>query len=171
MFTVINSHFLFIEPIWILYVHILRSSPLSFLHSTVYFIVDANEVGLEEHESVLEGRAHTDMNGTLTDVAEAQIATCNVFGVYPMPDKVVFLVGDSEEVVEDVVPTENADGLFDVSATLTIMPSSEYDNDQVTCVSQAAETAELVHNDVNSTFALDVSCKRYITDDLTTNCV
>jgi len=119
--------------------------------------VDANEVDLEEHESVLEGRAHTDMNGTLTEVSEAQIATCNVFGVYPKPDKVVFLVGDNEEVVEDVVPTENADGLFDVSATLTIMPSSEYDNDQVSCVSQAAESAELVHSDVNSTFALDVS--------------
>lgn len=119
--------------------------------------VDANEVGLDEHESVLEGRAHTDINGTLTEVAEAQIATCNVFGVYPKPDKVVFLVGDSEEVVEDVVPTENADGLFDVSATLTIMPSSEYDQDEVSCVSQAAESAELVHSDQNSTFALDVT--------------
>ena len=111
------------------------------------------------------------MNGTLTEVSEAQIATCNVFGVYPKPDKVVFLVGDNEEVVEDVVPTENADGLFDVSATLTIMPSSEYDNDQVSCVSQAAESAELVHSDVNSTFALDVSCKHRFTDDLRTNSV
>ena len=68
-------------------------------------------------------------------------------------------MGDSEEVVEDVVPTENADGLFDVSATLTIMPSSEYDQDEVSCVSQAAESAELVHSDQNSTFALDVTCK------------
>jgi len=125
--------------------------------------VDANEVALEEQESALEGRPRTDGNGTFFEVAEADIATCNIYGVYPRPDKVVFLVGDSEEVVEDVVPTENAEGLFDVSATLTILPSSEYDQDQVSCVSQAAESAELVRNDVNSTFSLDIT---YYTDDV-----
>lgn len=127
--------------------------------------VDASDVVLEAIETQLEGREREDVNGTVTAVEEADVANCNIFNVYPEPSSVTFTVGDEEiEVTATATPSEE-EGLFNIGAILTLMPSAEYDQSQVSCYSQASGMAPQVEpTSENATFALDV---KYYTTEVT----
>ena len=124
------------------------------------YLVDASAVELDAIETQLEGREREDINGTVTAVEEADVANCNIFNVYPEPSSVTFTVGDEEiEVEAEATPAEE-EGLFNIAAVLTLMPSSDYDQAQVSCYSQASGMAPQVGpTSENATFALDVTCK------------
>jgi len=120
--------------------------------------VDADLVELEELDSELEGRLQEDDNGTVTEPTETEVAQCTVNGVYPLPEVVNFRVGDEDMPVdvEELDVVTNADGTFTVSGVLVLPPDGQYNGDLVTCVSVAAEDAEMQEAETNSTFTLEV---------------
>jgi len=127
--------------------------------------VDASDVQLEAIETQLEGRERTDINGTVFAVEEAEVASCNIFNVYPEPSSVTFTVGDEEIEVEATAEAAEEEGLFSIAATLTLMPSAEYDQKDVSCFSQASSMAPQVGpTNANATATLDVT---YYTTEVT----
>jgi len=127
--------------------------------------VDASAVELEAIETQLEGRERVDINGTVFPVEEADVANCNIFNVYPEPSSVTFTVGDEEIEVAATAEAAEEDGLFNIAAILTLMPSAEYDQKDVSCFSQASSMAPQVGpTNENATYALDVT---YYTTDVT----
>jgi len=128
--------------------------------------VDANAVVLEAIETELEGRERVDQNGTVFQVEEADVADCNISNVYPEPSSVTFTVGDEEiQVDATATPSEDEEGLYNIAATLTLMPSAEYDQAAVSCFSQASSMAPQIEpTNANSTIALDVT---YYTTEVT----
>jgi hypothetical protein len=134
--------------------------------TTVNVYVDASAVELEAIESSLEGREREDVNGTIFAVEETDVAGCNIFNVYPEPSSVTFTVGDEVvEVAATAEPSADEDGLFNINAMLTLMPSADYDTKEVSCYSQASGMADQVPpTSGNATFALDVT---YYTTEVT----
>lgn len=133
--------------------------------TNVNVYVDASAVELEAIETQLEGREREDINGTVTAVEEADVANCNIFNVYPEPSSVTFTVGDEEIEVEATATAADEEGLFNIAAILTLMPSAEYDQAGVSCYSQASGMAPQVGpTSENATFALDVT---YYTTEVT----
>jgi hypothetical protein len=131
--------------------------------TSVNVYVDASAVELDAIETSLEGREREDVNGTVFAVEEADVAHCNIFNVYPEPSSVTFTVGD--DVVEVAATAEQADeeGLFNIAAVLTLMPSADIDQKEVSCYSQASSMApQMPPTSQNATFALDVTCKSYL---------
>lgn len=127
--------------------------------------VDASAVELEAIETQLEGRERVDINGTVFPVEEADVANCNIFNVYPEPSSVTFTVGDEEIEVAATAEAAEEEGLFNIAAILTLMPSAEYDQKDVSCFSQASSMAPQVGpTNENATYALDVT---YYTTDVT----
>lgn len=127
--------------------------------------VDASDVELEALETQLEGRERVDGNGTVFLVEEADVAGCNIFNVYPEPSSVIFTVGDEEIEIAATAEAADEEGLFNIAAVLTLMPSAEYDNQMVSCFSQASSMAPQVEpTHENATFALDVT---YYTTEVT----
>jgi len=127
--------------------------------------VDASAVELEAIETQLEGRERVDINGTVFPVEEADVANCNIFNVYPEPSSVTFTVGDEEIEVAATAEAAEEDGLFNIAAILTLMPSAEYDQKDVSCFSQASSMAPQVGpTNENATYALDVT---YYTTEVT----
>jgi len=127
--------------------------------------VDASDVELEALETQLEGRERVDVNGTVFPVEEADVAGCNIFNVYPEPSSVIFTVGDEEIEIAATAEAADEEGLFNIAAVLTLMPSAEYDNQMVSCFSQASSMAPQVEpTHENATFALDVT---YYTSEVT----
>lgn len=127
--------------------------------------VDASDVELEALETQLEGRERVDVNGTVFPVEEADVAGCNIFNVYPEPSSVIFTVGDEEIEIAATAEAADEEGLFNIAAVLTLMPSAEYDNQMVSCFSQASSMAPQVEpTHENATFALDVT---YYTTEVT----
>jgi hypothetical protein len=126
--------------------------------TTVNVYVDASVVELEEIESTLEGRERVDQNGTEFPVEEADVANCNIFNVYPEPTSVTFTVGDEEIEIEAVASESDEEGLFNIAATLTLLPGAQFDQADVSCYSQAANSAaQIKPTSGNATFALDVT--------------
>lgn len=133
--------------------------------TSVNVYVDASAVELDAIETSLEGREREDVNGTVFAVEEADVAHCNIFNVYPEPSSVTFTVGD--DVVEVAATAEQADeeGLFNIAAVLTLMPSADIDQKEVSCYSQASSMApQMPPTSQNATFALDVT---YYTTEVT----
>lgn len=128
--------------------------------------VDASAVELVELEHELEGRERVDVNGTVFPVEEAEVANCNIFNVYPEPSSVTFTVGDEQiEVEATAEASADEEGLFNIAASLTLMPSAEYDQNEVSCFSQASSMApEVAPTNDNATFTLDVT---YYTTEVT----
>jgi hypothetical protein len=127
--------------------------------------VDANAVELEAIETQLEGRERVDINGTVFAVEEADVANCNIFNVYPEPSSVIFTVGDEEITIDATAEAADEEGLFNIAAVLTLMPSAEYDQKDVSCFSQASSMAPQVGpTNANATYALDVT---YYTTEVT----
>jgi len=120
---------------------------------TVNVYVDASAVVVEEIETILEGRASNDGNGTITEVVEATVASCAVYGVYPEPSNMVFTIDGADYDVADVAVTPTDEGLFDMTAELVLFPEGKYDGAVISCTSQAAASAEIVEpaTDANST--------------------
>lgn len=119
--------------------------------------VDAEEVDLDELDSEIEGRAFDD-NGTTIEPMETNVARCTVRGIYPMPQNVMFVVGDEEmdvPVEEDDI-TSNDDGTFDVEAELVLAPLGKYNDDEVSCFSIAAPDADRIENNGSDSFVLEV---------------
>ena len=111
----------------------------------------------------MEGRERVDVNGTVFPVEEAEVANCNIFNVYPEPSSVTFTVGDEQiEVEATAEASADEEGLFNIAASLTLMPSAEYDQNEVSCFSQASSMAsEVAPTNDNATFTLDVTCKYF----------
>jgi len=127
--------------------------------------VDASAVELEAIETQLEGRERVDINGTVFAVEEADVANCNIFNVYPEPSSVIFTVGDEEITIDATAEAADEEGLFNIAAVLTLMPSAEYDQKDVSCFSQASSMAQQVGpTNANATYALDVT---YYTTEVT----
>jgi len=127
--------------------------------------VDASAVELEAIETQLEGRERVDINGTVFAVEEADVANCNIFNVYPEPSSVTFTVGDEEITIDATAEAADEEGLFNIAAVLTLMPSAEYDQKDVSCFSQASSMAPQVGpTNENATYALDVT---YYTTEVT----
>jgi len=127
--------------------------------------VDASAVELEAIETQLEGRERVDINGTVFPVEEADVANCNIFNVYPEPSSVIFTVGDEEITIDATAEAADEEGLFNIAAVLTLMPSAEYDQKDVSCFSQASSMAPQVGpTNENATYALDVT---YYTTEVT----
>jgi hypothetical protein len=127
--------------------------------------VDASAVELEAIETQLEGRERVDINGTVFAVEEADVANCNIFNVYPEPSSVIFTVGDEEITIDATAEAADEEGLFNIAAVLTLMPSAEYDQKDVSCFSQASSMAPQVGpTNANATYALDVT---YYTTEVT----
>lgn len=127
--------------------------------------VDASAVELEAIETQLEGRERVDINGTVFAVEEADVANCNIFNVYPEPSSVIFTVGDEEITIDATAEAADEEGLFNIAAVLTLMPSAEYDQKDVSCFSQASSMAPQVGpTNENATYALDVT---YYTTEVT----
>jgi hypothetical protein len=127
--------------------------------------VDASEVSVEALNTQLEGRAQ-DNNGTIIEVEDIAVASCNVVGVYPEPTSMTFTVDGENVDVAEIEVVASDEGLFDMSANLIITPGGDYDGAVISCSSQAAASAEIVEPfmDANSTdITLDVT---YYTDNV-----
>lgn len=128
--------------------------------------VDADLVELDELDASLEGRTQEDVNGTVTEPEDTEVAECTVNGIYPLPEVVTFRVGD-EDIAVDIEEDDviiNSDGTYTVSGVLVLPPNGQYNGDMVTCVSIAAEDADMQEAETNQTFTLEVF---YYTDEVT----
>lgn len=119
--------------------------------------VDADEVDLDVLDNEIEGRAYND-NGTIIPPTETIVGRCTVSGVYPLPENVMFIVGDEEMAVdvEDDDVRANDDGTFDVEAELVLAPLGKYNQDEVSCFSIAAPEADRIENNETESFVLEV---------------
>lgn len=118
-------------------------------------------VELDELDASLEGRTQEDVNGTVTEPEDTEVAECTVNGIYPLPEVVTFRVGD-EDIAVDIEEDDviiNSDGTYTVSGVLVLPPNGQYNGDMVTCVSIAAEDADMQEAETNQTFTLEVFCK------------
>ena len=80
--------------------------------------------------------------------------------MYPEPDFVTFTVGAEEIDVPAIAQIAEEEGRFNIDAVLTLIPSVEHDQKDVSCFSQALSSARKIGstNETN-TFTLDVNCK------------
>ena len=127
----------------------------------IHSSVDASTVILEAIETKLEGREIRDLGGNVSPIEETDVAKCSIFKVYPEPTFVTFTVGDQRIEVPAVAEPVEYEGVFDISAILTLFPSAEYDQKNVSCFSQAASTAQKIGPNNGASFALDVTCTNF----------
>ena len=80
--------------------------------------------------------------------------------MYPEPDFVTFTVGGQEIDVPAIAEIAKEEGRFNIDAVLTLTPSVDYDQKDVSCFSQAFSSAPKIgSNNETNTFTLDVNCK------------
>ena len=127
----------------------------------IHSSVDASTVILEAIETKLEGREIRELGGNVSPIEETDVAKCSIFKVYPEPTFVTFTVGDQRIEVPAVAEPVEYEGVFDISAILTLFPSAEYDQKNVSCFSQAASTAQKIGPNNGASFALDVTCTNF----------
>ena len=126
------------------------------------FQADARSVRLEAIETQLEGRQLVDLNGSVYPVQSVDVAKCGIFNVYPEPDYVTFTVGNEEIDVPAIAQIAEEEGRFNIDAVLTLIPSVEHDQKDVSCFSQAFSSARKMGptNEKND-LSLDVNCKNW----------
>ena len=130
------------------------------MHSSV----DASTVILEAIETKLEGREIRGLGGIVSPIEETDVAKCSIFQVYPEPTFVTFTVGDQRIEVPAVAEPVEYEGVFNISAILTLLPSAEYDQKNVSCFSRGHPITKGIFSRLFSkwrTFLEADFCKRY----------